>query len=82
MFFVCLCSNDVASVYHHSNKTDDVTYPGKQILSFGNSNPYSPLKKVVKGKGRFEEVINKFNSTNTKEKLVDGLLELLKWEER
>lgn len=72
----------MASVYHHSNKTDDVAYPGKQILAFGNSNPYSPLKKVLKGKERFEEVITKSNSVDSRKKLIDDLLQLLKWEER
>lgn len=69
-----------AKINHHSNLQEDLfVYEGKQTLGFGNSNPKVPYKKVLNGTKRFESIINEGKS---QERLVEELLQLLKWEEQ
>lgn len=48
------------------------------IHSFGNSlNPYDPWPKVTYGRKRFESIMAKHKTIETKEKLVEDLFEML-----
>lgn len=69
-----------AKVYHHSNLQEAlIIYEGKQTLGFGNSNPRAPFTKVKRGVERFESLVA---GVCEKDRLIDELLSLLKWEER
>ncbi|KAJ8930561.1 hypothetical protein NQ314_016623 [Rhamnusium bicolor] len=69
-------SKDEANTFHHSNTpTIDSVYSGKQTLAFGNSPTYSPLRKVMEGRNKFEEIINRDLHND---ELVEELLKLLK----
>lgn len=71
---------DGVKIFHHSNLLEELfEYEGKQTVGFGNSNPNVPFTKVERGLERFRGVVK---GNNDKEKLIEKLVRLLKWEER
>lgn len=78
--FMLEISKSDSFAYHSSNCPEETfEYPGRQVLVFGNSCPGAPLSKVTNGKVLFEKIIQEQNS---KEKLVEQLLGLLKCEKK
>ncbi|XP_044763285.1 transport and Golgi organization protein 2 [Coccinella septempunctata] len=68
------------SVYFLSNTPIQICkFHGEQTLGFGNSPVNRPLTKVRNGRHRFEDVVQ---TSKSKEELKDGLLKLLKSNER
>lgn len=73
-------------VYHVTNVgSEDERKPCKiegTIYAVGNSSLYSPFKKVLYGRNRFESIISEFGTVQKTDELITNLLSLLKSEER
>lgn len=75
IFFSLSCRDKIAKTIHCSNVHDEQKeWPQCKVLAFGNSPPQIPLEKVKDGRQKFEQIIHQDQS---KEELVDNLMELL-----
>lgn len=83
----------VCNFYRLDNEVHHVTNIGSEverkpcklegkIYAVGNSSLFSPFKKVLYGRNRFEHVISKFNTVKKTDELISSLLGLLKSDER
>lgn len=57
------------------NKIEE--WPQQKVYAFGNSFSTTPLRKVCGAKLKFEEILSKRQSHQTKDELVKDLMELL-----
>lgn len=73
---------DISKVQNYSNVTNKLQNFDENYLGFGNSLPDNPLQKVVAGKKKFEDVCKRYNKIDCKDRLVDDLMKLLKWDQR
>jgi hypothetical protein len=48
------------------------------VQGFGNA----PFLKVANGERRFNEIVKKYGHSNTKDILIEELLNLLKWDKK
>jgi len=73
-----------STVYQYSNFDDRTRiYENSGVLGFSNSSPEVPLKKVLAGKLKFQEIVNRCTSKDgSKEMLVDELKTLLQCKEQ
>nr|XP_022907777.1 transport and Golgi organization protein 2 [Onthophagus taurus] len=80
--FVSVELQDGESVLSHCSNVPKTfsKFTGKNIMGFGNTVPPNSPTKVIKGKEKFEEIVNTFNLTNKKGELLKELLEFLKWD--
>lgn len=70
----------IAKTIHCSNVHEERReWPSSKVLAFGNSPPQISLEKVKGGKKKFEDIVHRDQS---KEDLVDSLMDLLKDRER
>ncbi|XP_060532937.1 transport and Golgi organization protein 2 homolog [Cylas formicarius] len=71
-----LSKDGSAKTFHNSNfPRIDSVYTGTHTLAFGNTSISSPLIKVLKGKDKFEDILDKKLDQST---LQEELLQLLK----
>lgn len=75
-------SNLSTSIHTYSNETNLLTSHTDTYLGFGNSLPGIPLKKVVAGRSKLEEICHRLNKVHMKQALVNELINLLKSQER
>lgn len=82
-FVVVEVINKEFTTYHSSNVPKSINkFPGKEMNGYSNSTLDKPLQKVVEGKKRFETIITENNAKKNETKLIQGLVDLLKWRER
>lgn len=70
------------SIHTYNNVTNELKRCTESYLGFGNSLPHEPLKKVVAGKHKLQDVCDRFNKVTMKEKLIEELIKFLKSDER
>ncbi|XP_044738514.1 transport and Golgi organization protein 2 [Chrysoperla carnea] len=83
-FIAIEIGDNLAKTYHYSNVDDKgvLELDTTKCLGLGNSLPDAPLKKVLAGEERFRDIVNIYNTKSDKDKLVEELFYLLKWEDR
>ncbi|CAG5047656.1 unnamed protein product [Parnassius apollo] len=69
-------------IHTYSNATNELKVWNDRYMGFGNCLPDTPLKKVQAGKSKLQEICNKYNKINDREKLIEELICVLKSEER
>jgi uncharacterized protein with NRDE domain len=70
--------SDVIKTYFTSNVTQSYDELKSNFIGASNSSINIPLKKVIAGRDQFMEIVNQYNDSDNKEKLIDALTELLK----
>ncbi|XP_068623369.1 transport and Golgi organization protein 2 [Battus philenor] len=80
--FVSIELSDLIPIINtYNNRNNELKSWYNQYLDFSNSLPNKPLKKVIFGKNKLEDVSRKFNKVSDKEKLIEELITILKSEE-
>lgn len=76
-------SDNVAKTYIYSNVNDEFAeLNANNCLGVGNSLSGAPFKKVNAGEDRFRDITGTYKTIADKDKLVEELFYLLKWEDR
>ncbi|XP_074041702.1 transport and Golgi organization protein 2 isoform X2 [Leptinotarsa decemlineata] len=66
-----LSENDLKTFHYSNNPKIDCVYSGKHTLAFGNNPPYNPSQKVLRGRRKFIEIIEKnFDEKSLEEELI------------
>lgn len=79
IIYICFLSNLILETHFFTNVVQDEGPAIKQlpngVYGFGNG----PYIKVSEGKKRFKDIVKEYGHSDTKEKLIEELLALLKW---
>lgn len=69
-------------VQTYTNANDNLQAWKEKCLGFSNCLPDNPFKKVTVGKEKMEKICEAYKTVEDKPQLIEGLLKLLKTEER